>query len=283
MPNSMTQESFASSWSDDDVPDTAPIVGGVEESTDAPSIPAESEPTPPPAWLRDIDEDTGYNILTQARNLPDKLSAFRDQAFGKIGRLEADLKKISEALSKVNTQVAFDPEPIKKILEQYDGELAKLGLHDALAQSIRVSPMDETMLSPYLDPLRSQLGEGDIGTQIVLSHYDAEELNAIVPPSDEKGNLIPETQRHKDFLTWYEVQPLSTQSALERFGPKYVHALRKFEKWEAGQKKDRAQSAGEKAKRLAGGQQPSGGRKTGGAGGPRTAEEAFYQSWNEDD
>ena len=277
MPGQMSQAEFQEAW-DDDAPVSETADNPVAEVADS-----AEEPVARPTWLRDIDEETGYNILTTAKNLPEKLSAFRDQAFGKIGGLERELKKVSEALAKANSQVAIDPEPLRQLIEKYDPELAKLGFHEVLANAIKVSPIDEQSLSPYLEPLRQQLGDSDIGTQIVLSHYDAEDLNAIVPPADPKGNMIPETQRHKDFLTWYELQPLSTQTALERFGPKYVHALRKFEKWEGEQKKERAQSAADKTQRLAGGQQPSGGRRAGATGGPKTAEEAYYQAWNEDD
>jgi hypothetical protein len=266
----MSDDEFAAALGIEDSP-AEPIVEDVVEEG------VEEAPTSV-AFLRDIDEDMAYTALQHARNMPEKLTAFRDQAFGKMGDLERQLKQLQATAAKSSGSALVDPEPIKKVLAGYDKALAESGLAEAIADAIKITPMDESSLSPFLSPMQEQFNR-----ELVLSHYDAEELNSIVPPADEKGTLTPQTQRHKDFLEWYELQPLATQNALEVFGPQYVRALRKFEKWEGERHQEKVQSAGSKVQRLAGGQQPSGARRAGQRSGPQTAEEAFYQAWNEDD
>jgi hypothetical protein len=168
-------------------------------------------------------------------------------------------------------------------LEKYDPALAAAGLAEAIAEAVKVTPFDETMLSPYLSPLREQLGDMPLGAQLVLSHYSKEDLDSIVPPADAEGNLAPSTQRHKDFLRWYELQSHAVQTSLEQFGPQYVHALRRFEKWERELQEKKVQSSGNAVQRLAGGQQPSAQRKSGASRVAQNAEEAFLNAWNEDD
>lgn len=254
---------------------------GIQDSPAVEPDGGESPASPP--WFRDLDEDTGYNILQSAKDLPDRLNAVRDQAFGKMGGIERQLKELSAFTEKVGTQAAIDPEPIRKILEKYDPALAAAGLAEAIAAAVKVTPFDEALLSPYLSPLREQLGDMPLGAQLVLSHYSKEDLDSIVPPADAEGGLAPSTQRHKDFLRWYELQPHAIQTSLEQFGPQYVHALRRFEKWEREQQEKKVQSSGNAVQRLAGGQQPSAQRKSGASRVAQSAEEAFLNAWNEDD
>lgn len=272
--DNMTDEQFAAELG---------VTEGEQTDVEQTGVEQEQEQEVSPAWFRDIDEDTGYNILQQAKEFPDRLNAVRDQAFGKMGGLERQLKELSAFAQKVGTQAALDPEPIRKILEKYDPALAAAGLAEAIAEAVKVTPFDETMLSPYLSPLREQLGELPLGAQIVLSHYTKEDLDSIVPPADAQGNLAPSTQRHKDFIRWYELQPHVVQTSLEQFGPQYVHSLRSFEKWERAQQDKKVQSSGNAVQRLAGGQQPSAQRKSGATRVAQSAEEAFVNAWNEAD
>lgn len=265
--NDMTDEEFAAG------------LGVADEQVEAPSD--ESVVSSP--WLRDIDEETGYSLLKQAQDFPTRLEALRDQAFGKMGGLERQVRELASLAEKVGTQAAVDPEPIRKALEKYDPALANSGLAEAIAAAVKVSPLDESVLSPYLQPLQERLGDEPIGVQIVLSHYTREDLGSMIPPVDTQGNLAPSTQRHKDFIKWYEMQPHATQTSLEVFGPRYVHALRQFERWESEQQEKKVQSSGNAVQRLAGGQLPSAQRKSGASRVAQNAEEAFLNAWNEDD
>jgi hypothetical protein len=265
----MSDDDFAAALGVEETPSEQVVEQGDEQVV---------ESSPSPIFLRDFDEETAYTALQHAKNFPEKLSAFRDQAFGKMGNLERQFKEMQSALSQQNTQASVDPSVIRAALEKYDKSLAESGLAEAIAQAIKVSPIDENVLSPFLSPYKEEMNR-----ELVLSHYDVDDLNAIVPPVDSTGNLTPQTQRHKDFLEWYELQPLATQNALENFGPRYVTALRKFEKWEAGKHQDKVTQSAGKVQRLASGQQPSAGRRAGNNGGPQTAQEAFLAAWNEED
>ena len=292
----MPEESGIISQADwDSADDFPPVEGGdvgeaeiQAEGQVETSDEGQDESTEISAYLRDLSEDDVYNTLVQSRNLPDKITAAHDRMMGKAGELEAKLKKLEEAYSQVNTQAVFDPEPIRKVLEAYDPGLAKSGLAEALAEAIKVTPLSEDVLSPYFDkqlgPIKEQVGDTPFGAQLVLSHYSKDDLNSIVPPADEAGNLAPQSQRHKDFISWYQLQPHQTHVALERFGPEYVHALRQFEKWESAQKQDKSKSSGKRTQRLAGGAMPPASRKNGSTvTTPRNAEEAFQYYWEHDE
>ena len=252
--NEISEEDFVAGM----LPMTAESTPPAEEPTKE-----VSEPNP---WASDFD------------GLSTKMNAFRDQAFGKMGGLERQLKELASRKGPEPTSPSIDMEGLKKAIEPYDPKLAEV-LGQALADHIKFNPVDRDEL---LAPINERLGDVPLGTQIVLSHYDPEELTSIVPPTDEQGNLAPQSQRHKDFLTWYDLQSHTTQQALEAFGPSYVRALRKFEKWEGEQKKEKIQASGRNTQRLASGAQPSSNRRNG-AAAPKTAAEAFAQAWNEED
>ena len=227
-------------------------------------------------WLRDLSEEDAYNLLIQARNMPDKIEAYRQT----LESQQSDFAKRLEALQGTPQTASFDIEKIKAVLEAYDPGLAKAGLAEALGEALKFTPVSQETLDPLLNPLRQQLGDMPIGNQIVLSHYDPEEVRAIVPPTDQAGNVVPETQRHKDFLSWFQLQPHAVQMSMNNFGPGYVRALKKFEQWEGQQKANRTAAVGETSSRLAGGRQPSANRSRGQTI-EKSAEELFLEGFNE--
>lgn len=235
-----------------------------------------SEGSEPQPWLRDLTEDDAYSILQRARHLDEKL----ESATGPLSSELAAIKKQLEGFQSTPSEPSVDVDKIKSVLEKYDPGLASAGLAEALAEAIRFTPLTKESFEPHLAEFRSQLGEMPIGNQIVLAHYDPDDIAAIIPSSDANGNPIPETQRHKEFLAWFDVQSPKTQQALQTFGAPYVRALKKFESWEQEQAAKRKQAVDDKSSRLAGGAQPSAKKKSGGAT-KLTADDLFLQGFNE--
>jgi len=146
-------------------------------------------------------------------------------------------------------------------------------------EAIQVSPLDETTLQPYLEPLQSKMSEA-FGQQLVLSVYPPETLGEIIPPV-KNGKFAPEGQRHKDFIDWYSQQGYQTQQALLSFGAPYVNALRKFEAWEQSRKQDKTRSASNRSSRLAQGQIPSSQSRRTRDAGVQSAADAFLAAFDE--
>lgn len=246
--------------------------GEVAESPEGEGGEAEA----PAPWIKDLTEDQAYKALVQAQNFPDRFEAYRGETAKTISQLQQQVQKMQGS----PTEPSIDVDKIKQVLEKYDPGLASSGLAEVLAEAIKFTPVSQETLNPLLQPLQQQLGDLPIGNQIVLSHYDADDVKAIVPPMTDDGTPQPQTQRHKDFLEWFELQPHTTQSSLSTFGPGYVRALKKFESWEQGRTQDRSKVAGERSSRLAGGTQPSANR-TRGQATTKTPDDLFLEGFNE--
>ena len=176
-------------------------------------------------YLRDLTEDDVYDRLTRVTQYPDQLRALESRLFGSMGPISEKLQRLEKS---VGTQVGFDPSKLEKVLQEYDPILAEK-LVPALKEALRVNPLDEATLSPYLNPVQENM-QGWMGEQIVLASYDPEEIGEMIPDVVD-GRWNPTTQRHKDFIDWFAVQGLHTQQALQKFGAGYVRALKRFEKY----------------------------------------------------
>jgi len=232
------------------------------------------------AWLRDIDEDTAYNTIQQARQFPDHLKGLESRLYGRLGPVVDKLNTLEKSLG---ARTSINAEKIKEALDKYDGSgaLSEV-LVPALQEAIQVSPLDENTLSPYLSPLQENMSK-QMGEQLVLSHYSPEQIAEMIPDVNQDGKFAPQNQRQQDFAVWYAQQGYATQEALNEFGPGYVRALRQFEQWEKDKVKERTNAAGEKSGRLARGQQPSSQGRRPQKGGPQTAEDFFLAGFNEVD
>lgn len=228
-------------------------------------------------YLRDLTEDDVYDRLTRVTQYPDQLRALESRLFGSMGPISEKLQRLEKS---VGTQVGFDPSKLEKVLQEYDPILAEK-LVPALKEALRVNPLDEATLSPYLNPVQENM-QGWMGEQIVLASYDPEEIGEMIPDVVD-GRWNPTTQRHKDFIDWFAVQGLQTQQALQKFGAGYVRALKRFEKWEQDKVKERTKAAGATSTRLAGGQQPSSQGRRAASKSYATPEEAFLAGFNEVD
>lgn len=242
------------------------------ESNDAPAdnAPADSSPAP---YLRDMTEDDVYGILSKARHYDEQLDMTVSPLAKQLQAIEQRLNGFTPSTGQV------DVEKLRAVLEKYDPGLA--GLADALAEAIQFTPINKDTLAPYLEEIQSQFGDLPIGNQIVLSHYDAEEIASIVPPAGQDGNPMPQTQRHKDFLTWFNQQSPRTQQSMQSFGPNYVRALRKFETWEREQLEARKEAGAAAGSRLAGGVSPSAKGRSGGTTQP-SLDDFFLQGFNDE-
>jgi len=249
--------------------------GSEYEGFDPPSGEEEEAAEQPQTYLRDLTEDDVYDRLSRVNQYPDQMRALESRLFGSMGPISEKLKNLEKS---VGTQVGFDAEKLEAVLKEYDPVLAEKFM-PAFKEALRVNPLDEATLSPYLSPMQDSM-QNWMGEQLVLSVYDPEEIGAMVPDVVD-GKWTPTSQRHKDFIDWFAVQGLQTQQSLQAFGAGYVRALKKFEHWEQDKIKDRQKAAGATSTRLAGGQSPSSqGRRTK-AAGYTTAEEAFLAGFNE--
>ena len=228
-------------------------------------------------YLRDLTEDDVYDRLTRVTQYPDQLRALESRLFGSMGPISEKLQRLEKS---VGTLVGFDPSKLEKVLQEYDPILAEK-LVPALKEALRVNPLDEATLSPYLNPVQENM-QGWMGEQIVLASYDPEEIGEMIPDVVD-GRWNPTTQRHKDFIDWFAVQGLQTQQALQKFGAGYVRALKRFGKWEQDRVKERTKAAGATSTRLAGGQQPSSQGRRAASKSYATPEEAFLAGFNEVD
>jgi len=242
----------------DDVPDT-----DVESSGEA------------SYYLRDLTEDDVYSRLQQANNFPDHLTGLESRFNGSFSQMQERLAGLEKSLGK---QTSFDFSKVQKVLTDYDPKLAEI-LVPALAEAIKVSPLDEAVFRPHLDSISNKLTES-FGQQLVLSIYSPEVLEQIIPPV-KNGKFAPEGQRHKDFVDWYSQQGYQTQQALLNFGAPYVNALRKFEEWEQSRKQEKTRSAGNKSSRLAQGQVPTSQSRHTNTAGPQSAEDSFLAAFEE--
>lgn len=227
------------------------------------------------AYLRDLTEDDVYSRLQRVTEFPEYINGIESRFNGSFSKLQERLSGLEKSLG---AQTSFNTDRLKKVLEDYDPKLAEL-LVPALAEAIKVSPLDESTLRPHLDPISSQLTEA-FGQQLVLSVYPPETLEEIIPPVKE-GKFAPEGQRHKDFIDWYSQQGYQTQQALLSFGAPYVNALRKFEAWEQSKKQDKTRSASNRSSRLAQGQIPSSQSRRTRDAGVQSAEDAFLAAFDE--
>lgn len=248
------------------------VGGGYDNEAERPDV-GESDSVEPTLWLKDLTEDDAYGILSKARHFDEKL----ETSLSPIQQQFAEFQRFMEG-SNVPHEPQIDVDKINSILEEYDPGLAKTGLAQALAESIKFNPISQETIAPML---KESIGDLPVGNQIVLSHYDIDDVKAIVPPSDQNGSPVPETQRHKDFLSWFEIQSPSTQQSLQVFGPGYVRALKKFESWEQEQKQNRTQAVEDKSSRLAGGVQPSANRRSGGSSA-MSSRDLFLAGFNEE-
>jgi len=231
---------------------------------------------PESAWLRDIDEETGYNTLKAAQQFPDHLRGLESRVYGKFGPLVERLNSLEKSLG---TQVSLDTDKIAAALDKYDGSGSlKEALLPALQEAFQVNQLDESALRPYLEPVQQSMRE-QMGEALVLSRYDVDEIQDMIPDVVD-GKFVPQTARQKDFASWYAQQDYATQQSLNEFGPAYLRALSKFENWEKGKTKERTEQAGDKSSRLARGQQPSSRGRRPAPAGPQTAEEAFLAGFN---
>jgi hypothetical protein len=204
-----------------------------------------------------LTEDDVYDRLGMVPQLPEQMKALESRLFGSMGPVQERLQKMEKSLG---TQVGFNADAVKKVLEEYDPKLAET-LVPALEQALRVNPLDEGTLEPYLSPMQQKMQE-QMGEQLVLSHYGAEEIADIIPDVKD-GRFVAETPRQKAFTEWYAQQGYETQQALLSFGAPYVRALKRFEKWESSRQQEQEKAAGARSTRLKSGQQPSsGGRRT---------------------
>ena len=215
----------------------------------------------PSYFLKDWTEDDVYQRISDAGEFPDRLNALESRVFGSQGPIKEQLAQLSKAIGQ---RVSVNTEALAA-LEDYDPKL-KEALEKILPDLLNVSPIDETVLEPYLSPMQQQMQE-QFGAEIVKSHYSAADIDAIIPPTDENGVFTPKGQRHKDFIAWYAKQGYDTRQALTTLGSPYVHALRSFERWEQEQVKEREQKASDQENRLNGGRPPkSHGTRTSGSG-----------------
>lgn len=226
-------------------------------------------------YLRDLTEDDVYSRLQQARNFPDHLNGLESRFNGNVSQLQERLAGIEKSLG---SQTSFNFDKVKQVLTDYDPKLAE-SLVPALMEAIKVSPLDENTIRPYLDPLSNKLSES-FGQQLVLSVYPPEVLEEIIPPV-KGGKFVPEGQRHKDFIDWYSQQGYQTQQALLSFGAPYVNALRKFEKWEQGKKQEKTRVADGKSSRLAQGQVPTSQSRHTNVASAQSPQEAFLAAFKE--
>lgn len=228
----------------------------------------------PVGWLKDLTEDDVYDRIQRAGKLPEHLSGLESRFTGSLSELQQKLSGIEKSLG---TRTTFNTEKLTKVLTELDPKLAEV-LVPALAEAFQVHPLDEASLSPYLDPMSSQMKEF-MGQQLVLGFYPPDVLEEIIPPI-ANGKFAPEGQRHKDFVEWYSQQGYQTQQALLNFGAPYVHALKKFESWEKGKNEERAAKSGGKTDRLARGKIPT--SRTTRTGRPvQTNEETFLAAFDE--
>ncbi len=227
------------------------------------------------SFLRDLSEDDVYSRLQRVSDFPEHINGVESRFNGNLSQLQERLVGLEKSLG---SRTSFNADKLKKVLEDYDPKLAEI-LIPALSEAIQTSPLDETALRPYLDPVSSKLTEA-FGQQLVLSVYPPETLEEIIPPV-HNGKFAPEGQRHKDFIEWYSQQGYQVQQSLLSFGAPYVNALRKFEAWEQSKKQEKTKSASNKTSRLAQGQIPTSQSRRTRDAGAQSSQDAFLAAFEE--
>lgn len=229
----------------------------------------------PSTYLRDLTEDDVYDRLSRVNEMPNHLNALESRLSGNHGQLAERLAALEKGLP---TQTAFDMEKITKGLADYDPKLAEL-LGPLLQDALKTNALDETSLRPHLEPVQKQMQEY-MNEQLVMSAYSPEALSEMIPPVKD-GKFMPEGQRHKDFIDWYGQQGYQTQQALLQLGAPYINALRKFERWEEGRNKERADAAKGKNQRLENGRVPASSHRGSPQPTKKSLEEDFLAGFNE--
>lgn len=229
----------------------------------------------PVPYLRDLTEDDVYDRLSRVNDIHERLPSLESRLNGGVSELSQRLAAFEKGLP---TQAAFDADALTKGLEAYDPKLAEV-LVPLLQEAFKVSALDENTLRPHLDPIQESMRDY-VGQQLVMSAYSPEALEEIIPQVKD-GKFMPEGQRQKDFVDWYQRQGYDTQQALLSFGAPYVNALRKFEQWEKERTSSRAAAAATKEGQLQRGQVPAGQHRTVPGQKKLSDEEAFLAGFNE--
>lgn len=240
----------------------------------------EEEISPSP-WLRDLTEEDGYSILSQAREFPGQMRGLESRVYGRFGPLNERLQNLEKSLK---TRTSFDESKIGEItkaLDDYDSTGTLSNAIKQLTEGLQVGSIDDATLAPHLGPMQERFSQ-QMGEEIVKAFYDPEQLAEIVPEV-QNGQWAPQSQKHKDFIDWLSQQGYDTHQALQNFGSPYVRALQRFEAWEQEQVQKRTKAEEAKGKRLAGGKQPSSQGVRGKTAGPQTVEEAWLAGFNEVD
>ena len=232
-----------------------------------------------PSFLRDISEDDAYDTLT---SLPRQLSALESRFGEQLSPLQQQLEAMR---SQLGAQTAVEPkfEKLAAVLEEFDPQLAKRflpALMEDLKASISSRPLDSEALAPHLEPHFNQLSSR-MEREMALGLLDAYGLNVeeIIPPT-EGENWSPQTQTHKDFIKWYSMQDVNVQRALSVPGVAFARALRQFQSWSDGRKKEREDSAATSSARLSSGQQPNASRRQNSARGLSTEADGWASVFN---
>jgi hypothetical protein len=211
---------------------------------------AVEEETAPSTFVGDFTEDDVVSRLKSLDDVPTRFGALENRFGGAHSALE---KRLNALEASLKSRANFKPEALKE-LSGYDEKLAEV-LGKVLPNAFEFGQVDQAALQPIIGPLVNQL-QAEFNEQLVRAQYTPEELAEMIPPV--KGDsFAPETQRQKDFVSWYSKQGWSTQQALLTLGAPYVKAIRAFEKWEDGIRKERETKAAAKAGKLASGSQVS--------------------------
>jgi hypothetical protein len=233
----------------------------------------ESGEAAPAPFVGEYSADDVISRLKSLDDVPTRFGALENRFGGAHSALE---KRLGTLEASLKTRANFKPEALKE-LASYDEKLAEM-LSKVLPNAFEFGQVDQASLQPFIGPLVSQL-QSDFNEQLVRSHYTPEELSEMIPPV--KGDsFAPETQRQKDFVAWYNKQGWSTQQALLTLGAPYVRAIRAFERWEEGVRKEREKAAANKAGKLASGGQPSSKGKRSPAK-VETADEAYMSAFKD--
>lgn len=245
------------------------LFGGRESDALDGSSPKEQE-APPEYFLGEMTADDVLGRLNQIQEVPQHLKALESRAFGKMGSLEATVRKLQEGLP---TRVGLDPEKFTRIAA-YDKNLAEALVED-LKEALKVFSLEEGVVSPFLEKPLGELRR-QIASELIESYHP--DIDDFVP--DDWNN--PANQRQKDYAQWLTLQSYETQQALaEREGAKAVRALSAFKEWEQKRIQDRKAAAEDKEKRLRGGVQPTTARRPGSNDNViQTEEQAFLSVFN---
>jgi len=217
-----------------------------------------------PSFLRDISEDDAYDMLT---SFPRQLNSLESR-FGE--QLSPLYRQLEEVRGHLGAQTSVDPkfERLQAVLEEFDPQFAKNfmpALIEDLKASISARPLDATALEPHLAPHLQQV-TSQLNQEMAMGLLDAYNISVdeIIPPV-EGDQWRPETQTHKDFIRWYSMQDAAVQRALSAPGVPFARAMRQFQLWSDGRKKEKEEAAASSSARLETGRQPGASRRQTGA------------------